>query len=491
MIGKQLTKILHLFEELQSRSDLKGIYMDKIKEVFELQSSHYLNEANAPISHRLKKLKRLEKSIYKHRAEIKEALYKDHKKTSFESDMIDMLPVLKEIRFAKKNLYKWCADQNVSTPLLLFGSSSRIRYESKGVVLIISPWNFPINLTFSPMVSAISAGNTVIVKPSEHVPNAAVVISKIINECFEEKEVACINGGVEESKALLKLPFHHIFFTGSPSIGKIVMQQAAENLTSVTLELGGKSPAIVDKSAHLKETARRLLLVKYLVNGQICISPDYVLVHEDIADAFAKVLREVTHKFIGKEAHISENYSRVVNEKQHGRMKELLEDALKNGDEIIEGGVFKDEDNFLAPTIVISKNDNSRLMNEEIFGPILPIRTFKENQEVIDFVSEHKRPLALYIFSRDKKQIKYIINNTRCGATIVNAAGLHHYNSQLPFGGVNNSGIGKSHGFWGFQEFSNARAILKTNFIFNNINLLMPPYNKVKNLIMEFALKYL
>ena len=187
--------------------------MEKIKRVFELQSSHYLEEANAPIAHRLKKLKRLEKSIYKHRDELKGALYKDHKKTAVESDLVDVMPVLRELRFAKKNIYNWCADKNVSTPLFLLGSSSHVRYESKGVVLIISPWNFPINLTFNPLISAIAAGNCVIVKPSEHVPHTLRVISKIIKECFDEREVAIIEGGVEESMALLKLPFHHIFFT--------------------------------------------------------------------------------------------------------------------------------------------------------------------------------------------------------------------------------------------------------------------------------------
>ena len=465
--------------------------MEKIQQIFEKQSGHYLQEANKPVSHRLAKLKRLEASIVKHREEIKQAMYKDHKKTAFESDMVDTLPVLREIRLAKKNIYKWNADEHVSSPLLLLGSSSYIKHESKGVVLIISPWNFPINLTFIPLVSAIAAGNCVVVKPSEHVPNAASVIEKIIKDCFGENEVAVVTGGVDESKALLKLPFHHIFFTGSPAIGKIVMKQAAENLTSVTLELGGKSPAIVDKTADLKETARRLLFVKYLVNGQICIAPDYVLVHEDVAEKFAKVLQDVTHQFIGKDAETSEGYSRIVNRTQHERMKALLADAKENGDIIVEGGQFNDEDNFLAPTIVISKNPKSRLMNEEVFGPILPLKTFKENTEILDFVNEHERPLAIYIFSKNKKQIITVINNTRSGATVINAAGIHHFNEELPFGGVNNSGIGKSHGYWGFQEFSNARAILKTNFVFNNIQLLMPPHNTLKKKILDFALKYL
>jgi aldehyde dehydrogenase (NAD+) len=465
--------------------------MEKIKDVFELQSSHYLEEANAPIARRLAKLKRLEKSIYKRRDEIKEALYRDHKKTAVEVDLVDVMPVLRELRFAKKNIYKWCADKNVSTPLFLLGSSSHVRYESKGVVLIISPWNFPINLTFNPLISAIASGNCVIVKPSEHVPNTVKVISKIIKECFEEREVAIIEGGVEESKALLKLPFHHIFFTGSPNVGKIVMKQAAEHLTSVTLELGGKSPAIVDKTANLKETARRLLLVKYLINGQICIAPDYVLVHEDVSEKFAKILQEVIQTFIGNDARTSDNYSRIINDAQHARMKELLADSKENGDVIVTGGNASDEDNFIEPTVIISKSSRSRILNEEIFGPILPLKTFREDSEALEFIQGFKRPLAIYIFSKRKKQIENLIKNTRSGATVINAAGLHHYNEELPFGGVNNSGIGKSHGHWGFQEFSNPRAIVKTNFVFHNIQLLMPPYDSIKKRIIDFAVKYL
>ena len=346
-------------------------------------------------------------------------------------------------------------------------------------------------MTFNPLISAIAAGNCVIVKPSEDVPNTVKVISKIIKECFEEREVTLIEGGVEESKALLKLPFHHIFFTGSPNIGKIVMKQAAEHLTSVTLELGGKSPAIVDKTANLKETARRLLLVKYLINGQICIAPDYVLVHEEVSEKFAKILQEVTRLFIGDNAQTSENYSRIINHTQHTRMKELLADSRAKGDVIIEGGNSEDDDNFIEPTIILSKSNDSRILKEEIFGPILPLKTFKEDSEVLEFIQGFKRPLAIYIFSKRKKQIEDILKNTRSGATVINAAGLHHYNEELPFGGVNNSGIGKSHGYWGFQEFSNPRAIVKTNFVFNNIQLLMPPYTNAKKWIVDFAIKYL
>ena len=465
--------------------------MAGIKKVFELQQQSYLEEANKPIKHRLEKLKRLEKAIWKYRDEIKKALYADHKKTDFEADMIDILPALRELRYAKKHLFEWTAEQRVSTPLMLLGSSSRIRYESKGVVLIISPWNFPINLTFVPLVSAIAAGNCVMVKPSEHVPNTSKVIAKIIRECFDPTEVAVIEGGVEESKALLKLPFHHIFFTGSSDVGKIVMKQAAEHLTSITLELGGKSPTIVDKTANLEESARRLLFVKYLVNGQICIAPDYALVHESVAKAFGEALQKVTRAFLGDKPEQSENYSRIVNSKQHERMQALLADAEANGETVLIGGTTDESDNYVAPTVVITKNTSSRLMREEVFGPILPLRTFSKDSEIIDFINETERPLALYIYSKNKKQIKTIIKNTRSGATVVNASGIHHYNEKLPFGGINHSGIGKSHGYWGFQEFSNPRALLKTNFVFNNVSLLMPPYGKVKKFILEFAVRYL
>ncbi len=465
--------------------------MENIKRIFDLQYAHFLEEGNASVKHRLAKLTRLEKSLMKYRYEIKHALYSDHKKTGYEVDLLDLLPVLKEIRFAKKNIHKWTAPKKVPTPLLLLGSSSYVYQESKGVVLIISPWNFPINLSFSPLISAIAAGNCVIIKPAENTVNASAIIKKIVDECFDEKEVAVIEGGVETAKALLKLPFHHIFFTGSPAVGKIVMKNAAENLTSVTLELGGKSPTIVDQTANLKETAKRLLLVKYLINGQICIAPDYVLVHSSVAKAFAEELKKVIVKFIGNNPKTSETYSRIVDARQHKRMIALLEDALENGDEIIEGGTYDETDNYVAPTIIISKNENSKIMTEEVFGPILPLKTYENDDEILTFIHSQKRSLALYIFSTNKKRINTIIKNTRSGATVINAAGLHHYNGHLPFGGVNNSGIGKSHGYWGFQEFSNPRAILKTNFIFNNVTFLMPPYNALKKWIIDFAVKYL
>jgi aldehyde dehydrogenase (NAD+) len=341
------------------------------------------------------------------------------------------------------------------------------------------------------MISAIAAGNTVMYHTSEQVPHVCAVIQKIVQECFDESEVFSVMGGLEEAKTLLTLPFHHIFFTGSPRVGKIVMESAAKNLTSVTLELGGKSPTIVDKSANLRETAKRMLLVKFQVNGQVCITPDYVFVHKDVVRAFATELKKVTDLFLGEDLLNSENYSRIVNKRQYERMKELLKDVEDSGGEILQGGNTIDDENFVEPTFFIANRTDSRIMQEEIFGPILPLIPFERDEEIVEFINRNERPLASYIYSKNKKQIDYIVKNTRSGATVVNASGIHHYNENLPFGGINNSGIGKSHGFWGFQEFSNPRAMMKNNFLFHNINLLMPPHGRLKKWILEFTIKYL
>ena len=460
-------------------------------QIFNIQKEHYLEVGNTTVLERIKKLKKLEKSFKNHRNAIKEALYKDHKKTAEEVDIVDILPVLHEFKEAINNLHHWAAPEVVATPLLLIGSSSQIIKESKGLVLIISPWNFPFNLTFNPLISAIAGGNCVIIKPSEFTPHASALIQKIIEDVFESKEITVLVGGVEVSKELLKLPFHHIFFTGSSNVGKIVMKAAAENLTSVTLELGGKSPSIVDQSAHLKTAARRLVMIKLLVNGQICIAPDYVLVHESVAQAFANEVLNAMNSFFGADAKLSESYSRIINKKQHTRLLDLIADAKSKGDEIISD-VKSDENQYLSPTVILSNSDESLMMQEEIFGPVLPLKTYSNLDDAISFIQEKPRPLALYIFSTTKKNIAKIVKNTRAGATVINSAGIHHFNTKLPFGGVNNSGIGKSHSKFGYLEMVNLRPILKTHSKLSTLEVLMPPYTgKFKKWVINFMVKYL
>jgi aldehyde dehydrogenase (NAD+) len=383
----------------------------------------------------------------------------------------------------------WMKNQKVSTPMALIGTSSWYKYEPKGVCLIISPWNFPVNLTFGPLVSAIAAGNTVIIKPSEMTPNIVSVMAKIIADLFNENEIALVEGTAETSSELLKLPFNHIFFTGSPAIGKIVMSAAAKHLTSVTLELGGKSPTIIDKTANLKTAAKLITWGKFLNNGQICVSPDYLLINEDIKDEFIKEMKIQIQEFYSSRPSESESYCRIVNEKHFNRLTNHIKDAKNKGTKIEFGGNFNNADNFIEPTIISQLPKDATILEDEIFGPILPILTFKNINETIDYINLKEKPLALYIYSQNKNNVSQIIKNTRAGSTCINTNVVQYSNNNLPFGGSNNSGIGKSHGKFGFEEFSNQRAILKQHR-FINIDFHFPPYTKSKQKFVDFSIKW-
>lgn len=460
-----------------------------IQRIFNLQKEHQYKIGNSTASQRIDKLKKLHKAVLKYRPEIKEALYKDYRKHPSEVDLSEIYPVTSEIKDAKSNIRRWMRPHSVSTPLALMGSSSSIKYEPKGVVLIISPWNFPVNLTFGPLVSAIAAGNTVMIKPSEVTPHASALMKKIIEEIFQENEIAVLEGGVETSTALLKLPFNHIFFTGAPSIGKIVMRAAAEHLTSVTLELGGKSPTIVDKTANIDTAARRIAWGKYLNNGQVCIAPDYLFVHESKKEAFISSFKKYMNKFYTEDASKESSYARIVNNRHFNRVKSYVDDAVNKGAKIEAGGDFDGAQDYIAPTLMTNVSKDSKLMTEEIFGPVLPVFGFTNIDTVIDEINSREKPLALYIYSSNRKNINHIINNTRAGGTCINQNAVHFFNTNLPFGGSNNSGIGKAHGFEGFKAFSNDRGILKQH-IPNALELLMPPYNNFKQNLIDLTIKW-
>ncbi len=461
----------------------------EIKRIFKLQLENQYNLGNSSASERIAKLKKLHKAVLKYRPEIKEALFKDYRKHPSEVDLSEIYPVTSEIKHTKKMLRSWMSNRSVSTPLALMGSSSEIRYEPKGVVLIISPWNFPINLTLGPLVSAIAAGNAVMIKPSEMTPNASAFMKKMLEEIFEENEVAVVEGGVETSTELLKLPFNHIFFTGAPSIGKIVMRAAAEHLTSVTLELGGKSPTIVDETANIDTAAKRIAWGKYLNNGQVCIAPDYLFVHESKKEAFIKAFKKYMHKFYTEDASKESSYARIVNNRHYKRVKSYVDDAVAKGAKIEAGGNFDSQQDYIAPTLMTNVSKDSSLMTEEIFGPILPVYSFTNIDTVIQEINSREKPLALYIYSNRNKNINHIINNTRAGGTCINQNAVHFFNTNLPFGGSNNSGIGKAHGFEGFKAFSNNRGVLKQH-IPNALELLMPPYNNFKQKLIDLTIKW-
>ena len=419
-----------------------------INRIFELQKKNQFDIANSSASQRYAKLEKLHKAVLKYRNEIKDALYNDFRKHPSEVDLTEIYPVTSELKHTKSHLNKWMRKHKVSTPISMLGSSSYIKYEPKGVVLIIAPWNFPLNLTFGPLVSAIAAGNTVMVKPSENTPHISALMKKIIEEIYEENEVAVLEGGVATSQALLALPFNHTFFTGAPHIGKIVMEAASKHLTSVTLELGGKSPTIVDETANIDMAARRVAWGKFINNGQICIAPDYLFVHESKKEAFITAVKEHLKIFFTENALNEKSYNRIVNNRHFERVKSYVDDAMVKGAKIEICGDFDGDQDYISPTIMTNVSKNSSLMTEEIFGPVLPVYGFTDLQEVIDEINSKEKPLALYIYSSSRKNQNRIIENTRAGGTCINHNAVHFFNANLPFGGSNNSGIGKSHGWY-------------------------------------------
>lgn len=455
---------------------------------FDTLKANQYTVGNTTWHERKAKLMALHTAITKtYKQEIITALKKDFNKLEEETILTEIYPIAKEIKTAVSNLQSWTANHSVKVPIALLGATSYIKYQPKGVCLIISPWNFPFNLTFCPLVSAIAAGNVVILKPSELTPNSSELMAKIIATVFASSEVVLINGGVETSTELLKLPFNHIFFTGSPTVGKIVMKAAAEHLTSVTLELGGKSPAIVDDTADIASAARKLVWGKFLNAGQICIAPDYLMVDEKVYHDFLSACQSELQKQFNNQA----SGTAIVNPKHLKRLVEYIDDALQKGAKISAGGQIDVYKNMMSPTILTDiKRDEMRVMQDEIFGPLLPVMPYKNLNDVVTFIQERERPLSLYMFSDSKNNIDFILNNTRAGGTCINHNLLHFSNANLPFGGTGNSGMGRSHGFRGFTEFSDTRGVFRQH-TFGPIDLLIPPYTKWKKWLIDFTLKYL
>ena len=458
--------------------------------LFEQQRRNQFKTTVTSYKARINKLNALKRALeITYKEELRAALYEDFKKPHLETDLTELYLVIKEIKFARANLRSWMNKKRARTPLTLFGTKSWIQHEPKGVCLIISPWNYPINLTFSPLVSAISAGNTVIIKPSEMTPSTSRVMAKIIKDTFNEEEVALVEGGIEVSQELLKLPFNHIFFTGSPKVGKIVMNAASVHLASVTLELGGKSPTIIDDTANLNEAIKSLVWGKFLNNGQTCIAPDYMLIHKSIKDQFIKAFKDRVRTYYSELPKDSRSYARIVNERHFNRLRAHIEDAKNRGATVVAGGDYNAKSNYIEPTLLADLTDDASILDEEIFGPILPIKTYTHVDEVIDYINSKEKPLALYIYSRNKKMIDTVLKNTRAGSSCINTNAIHYSNHHLPFGGSNNSGIGKSHGYFGFQEFSNQRAVLK-RYMVGPLSLLFPPYNKFKQRLVDLTIKW-
>lgn len=452
-----------------------------LERLFYLQKANEPNIGNTTAGQRIVKLKKLREAIMKRRNDIHIAMQKDLRKPGLETDITEIKTVVTEINFAIHRLHQWMSRKRVSTPLMLFGTSSYVQFQPKGTVLIISPWNFPVNLSLGPLVGAVAAGNCVILKPSEYTPHASHLIRQIVEEVFDEQEVAVIEGDATVSKSLLQFPFNHIFFTGGTEVGKIIMRAAAEHLSSVTLELGGKSPVIIDESVNMKVAVEKIAWLKFMNFGQICISPDYVLVQESVKDVFIKELTACIEKFYGAsitQRQQSPDLCRMVSDNHFFRVKQLTEDAISKGAVVHTGGQYDAADKYIDPTVLSGVNFSMPLMQEEIFGPVLPVHTFKTKEEAAGYINAGSIPLATYVFSQREEFLDYMLHHTKAGDVCINECGYHFYNPHLPFGGMNGSGIGKAHGKHFFEEFSNSKGVLRQHLgRFSPLKILFPPYS--------------
>lgn len=431
-------------------------------------------------------LEKLSGMVRRHEAEIFAAFAADFGKPEAEVIFSEILPVTQEVRHTLKRLRRWMKPRRVRASLPSFGTSARIMPQPRGVCLIISPWNYPLNLCLGPLVSCLAAGNSAILKPSELTPSVSALLARMIAETFPPDLVTVAEGGKDVSQALLALPFDHIFFTGSPEVGKIVMAAAAKNLTSVTLELGGKSPAIVGPDADIGQAAKWIAFGKFINAGQTCIAPDHVLVHASVKERFLAALRERIAKAYGGGAN-SPHLARIVNDNHTRRLAGLLEDAKAKGARVLSGGGVKDR--RIEPTLIEAVTPEMEIDSEEIFGPILPVIPFDDIEQAIASINARPKPLSLYVFDRNGAFTDRVLAATTSGGAGVNLTVLHFAHPDLPFGGVNHSGIGVSHGEYGFRAFSHERAVLRNRF--SPVPLVFPPYEGMAKRLIGLAKRFL
>ena len=451
--------------------------MDNIKIILEKQREYFNTGATRNLDFRIEKLSVLKRSIKKNENQILKALWADLHKSEFEAYATEVGIILDEINFVMKHLKSWSKTRKVRTPLTHFLSSSYIYSEPYGVSLIISPWNYPFQLLMAPLIGSIAAGNCAMLKPSENSPNTTEVIIKIIEESFSEEFVSVVEpyGGKESAKALLQENFDYIFFTGSVPVGKIVMEAAAKHLTPVTLELGGKSPCIVHNDADIKLAARRIAWGKFLNAGQTCVAPDYILVHESVKAQLLTEIRTCIKEFFGETPVSSNDFPRIINERQFDRLVGLLDKG-----NVVIGGEYSKVDRYIAPTIIDNITWNDPIMLDEIFGPILPILEFEDLEQVIKTVNSKPKPLALYFFSNNKKHQERIIAMISYGGGCINDTIMHVASSYLPFGGVGSSGMSAYHGKGSFDVFSHKKSVTKKSNLID-IKIRYAPYNnKIK-----------
>ena len=444
--------------------------MNPFQNILAGQRQFFNSGRTKDLDFRLENIRRLKKAIIQNEAAILAALRNDLYKPAYEGYLTEIGLVLTEIRFVNRHLRSWVKPRKVRTHYFLWFGSSAIHPEPYGISLIISPWNYPLHLTMLPLIGSIAAGNCTIIKPSEYAPHTAAIISEIIERHFDSHYVAVIEGDAQASKDLLKNRFDYIFFTGSQTVGKIVMSAAAKNLTPVTLELGGKNPCIVDQDVNIDLAARRIASGKFINGGQTCTAPDYLLVHQSNKQKLLDQIKVYLRKFYGEDPQKSPDYGRIINKRQFDRLAALLDKGEK-----VVGGQTDPDDLYIAPTLLQDVSWNDPVMQDEIFGPILPVLVFEDLDEVVSTINSRPRPLALYFFSNQRNNYQRIIEEVSFGGGCINDTLAHLINPHLPFGGTGSSGMGGYHGKASFDTFSHQKSIFKKWFNLD-LPLRFPPY---------------
>ncbi len=454
--------------------------MTDIKSLINKQRDYFYKGETLNPEFRLKALRALKEGIRKHEVEIFEALVKDLNKPGFEAYATEIGFVYTELNEMIRKLPRWVKPKRARTPLTQFKSASYIVSEPYGVVLIMSPWNYPFQLSIAPLIGSIAGGNCAVVKPSAYSPHTSSVVAKIIGECFDERYISVVEGGREANNELLNQKFDYIFFTGSVAVGKTVMEAASRHLTPVTLELGGKSPCIVDRDTNIELSAKRIIWGKTINSGQTCVAPDYCFAHKDIKDELIGAMKKCIKEFYGETPCRNPEYPRIVNEKHFNRLK-----ALMDSGDIVAGGDFNEETLQISPTILDNVGLDSPVMQEEIFGPVLPVIGYENIEEVIAYINSRPKPLAMYLFTRSKELERRIVERVSFGGGCINDTVVHVATSEMPFGGVGESGMGGYHGKWSFDTFTHKKSIMKKSFLID-IELRYPPFGDKLNTIKRF-----
>ena len=451
-----------------------------VEDLVQKQRDFFLSGQTRLIDFRLDALRKLRDALKVHEKDILAAVYADLRKAEVDAYATELAGVYNEIKVAIANVRDWAAREKVTTPIFMMPAKSYIYKEPYGVCLIIAPWNYPVQLAMLPLVGAIAAGNTAIVKPSELASHSAAIIDKVLGETFPEEYIRVVQGGVEETHALLAQQLDYIFFTGSVPVGKVVMEAAAKNLTPLTLELGGKSPAIVHESADLPTAASRIAWGKFMNAGQTCIAPDYVVVHEAVSDAFLNELVSAIRKFYGDDASTHPRYCRIINDRHFTRLE-----ALIDPDKLAYGGKTNAAQKYIEPTLLYPVDWNHPAMADEIFGPILPVITYSRLDDVISRINKRPKPLALYLFTSNKDIRRKIISEISFGGGAVNNTIMHIVSHYLPFGGVGQSGMGRYHGKYSFDTFSHTKSILRSYNLADPVDAATPDKGKLFNYLMK------